>query len=181
MSNCETTRSITLTRLSSQGRKKQKKFKIQVKGAKENLCSSKTLISQQSTLRQKSMQNLTEGIKKLKNKSVPRIPPSAAVTPVNADLNLSLAVTEKKYSPPVDVISEKHIDSHRPLEELRQKEEVQVSRNERVETYVTLNDREKIATKTNSYRDQNHYYMEQILGAGGPIESRETQDDQPYE
>ena len=100
------------------------------------------------------------------------------VTPVNADLNLSLAVTEKKYSPPVeDVISEKHIDSHRPLEELRQKEEV--SRNQRVETYVTLNDREKIATKTNSYREQNQYYMEQILGAG---ESRETNEDEnPYE
>ena len=52
-----------------------------------------------------------------------------------------------------------------------------MSRNERVETYVTLNDREKIATKTNSYRDQNQYYMEQILGAGGPIESRETHED----
>ena len=104
---------------SSQGKKSKKRFKIQVKGStKENLGSSNSLVTQQTTLRQKSLQNLNEGIRKLKNKSAPRIPPTLTPpnTGPNADLNLSLAVTEKKYSPPVN---EKHIE----YDDVRQNEE----------------------------------------------------------
>ena len=94
------------------------------------------------------MQNLNDGMKKLK-KSIPR---AAAVVPYsssNADLNLS---TLDKPVTPLDDASEKHIDSARPMEELqRQKEEV--TRNDRNDTFLTLQDKEVIS-KGNSHREQ---------------------------
>jgi hypothetical protein len=102
-----------LSQQTTQGRKTKKRLKYQ--NSKENNCSSKTLLTQQSTLRQKSYQNLNEGIKKLTKKAVPRagliVVPIQQKSSKNADLNLSIAVTEKRQSPEPDARSEKQLQN----------------------------------------------------------------------